>query len=72
MKTPVWHCEEYESWRPVERAIEETLGAQSMLASSSGNPGKSELKGLCADCANRDCCTFPKPEGGVWHCSDYC
>ena len=30
------------------------------------------LKGLCVNCANRDCCTLPRPEGGVWHCEEYC
>ncbi len=30
-----------------------------------------EYKGLCRDCDNRENCTFPKPEGGVWHCEEY-
>ena len=29
------------------------------------------LKGLCVNCADRDCCTLPKPESGVWHCEEY-
>ncbi|MBU1319329.1 MAG: hypothetical protein KKG33_00510 [candidate division Zixibacteria bacterium] len=32
----------------------------------------SELKGLCANCDHKDRCTLPKPEGGVWHCEEYC
>ena len=28
-------------------------------------------KGLCATCIKLDTCTFPKLEGGVWHCADY-
>lgn len=28
-------------------------------------------KGLCKNCANRETCTFPRPEGGVWHCDEY-
>jgi hypothetical protein len=28
-------------------------------------------KGLCRNCANRGTCTFPRPEGGVWHCEEY-
>ena len=27
--------------------------------------------GLCATCANRETCTFPEPEGGVWHCEEF-
>jgi hypothetical protein len=28
--------------------------------------------GLCGTCANYKECTFPKPEGGVWRCEEYC
>ena len=28
--------------------------------------------GLCADCGSRDTCMFRRPEGGVWHCEEYC
>jgi hypothetical protein len=28
-------------------------------------------KGLCVNCANRETCLYPKPEGGVWHCEEY-
>jgi hypothetical protein len=27
-------------------------------------------KGLCRHCAHRPTCTYPKPEGGVWHCDE--
>lgn len=37
---------------------------------SQSRPGVEE-KDLCANCRNRDTCTYPKPEGGVWHCKDY-
>ena len=30
------------------------------------------LKGLCSDCENRDDCALRMPEGGVWHCEEYC
>jgi hypothetical protein len=33
--------------------------------------GKVKLKGLCKDCENHRTCTFPKSEGGVWHCEEY-
>lgn len=29
-------------------------------------------EGLCANCAKRTQCRLPQPEGGVWHCEDYC
>jgi hypothetical protein len=27
--------------------------------------------GLCMNCEHRHTCTYPKPEGGIWHCEDY-
>ena len=34
-------------------------------------PLASELPGLCRNCARLVDCTYPKPEGGVWHCDEY-
>ena len=31
----------------------------------------SQHMGLCTNCANRETCTYPKAEGGVWHCDEY-
>jgi len=28
-------------------------------------------KGLCANCENLTVCSFPKHDGGVWHCEEY-
>ena len=28
-------------------------------------------KGLCKTCEERISCTYPKPEGGVWHCEEF-
>jgi len=30
-----------------------------------------EPRGLCSNCEERETCTFPKLEGGVWHCEEY-
>jgi hypothetical protein len=27
--------------------------------------------GLCVNCEHRETCTYPRPEGGVWHCEEY-
>jgi len=29
------------------------------------------LKGLCVNCENRETCTLPRAETGVWHCEEY-
>ncbi|MFB3788142.1 MAG: hypothetical protein ACE15F_17415 [bacterium] len=28
-------------------------------------------KGLCVDCANRESCTYPRTDGGIFHCEEY-
>ncbi|MEI9476493.1 MAG: hypothetical protein WCO26_07950 [Deltaproteobacteria bacterium] len=28
-------------------------------------------RGLCTICEDHGVCTYPKPEGGVWHCEEY-
>jgi hypothetical protein len=73
-KRPVMHCEEFEGERkPQEPApVEDNPG-------TAGNPDSvspdreddAKVKGLCRTCAKRDSCTYPKPEGGVWHCDEY-
>lgn len=35
------------------------------------SPLASELPGLCRNCARLVDCTYPRPEGGVWHCDEY-
>jgi len=39
--------------------------------SERGDKDPGAYMGLCKSCANRETCTFPKPEGGVWHCEEY-
>ena len=36
-----------------------------------GDTGSPQLMGLCCNCANRFTCTYPKSEGGIWHCEEY-
>ena len=32
---------------------------------------ESNVTGLCVNCADREKCILPRPEGGVWHCEEY-
>ena len=41
----------------------------SMRVSEEVEPG--QPLGLCKSCKTFESCTFPKPEGGVWHCLEY-
>ncbi len=79
-RRPVFHCCEHEGY-------EECEGSVSLALVSAGRifPGppdveakfpaavrdSEKIRGLCVNCANRATCTFPKPEGGVWHCDEY-
>ena len=73
---PIFLCEEFEIAEPKPKAPRKASPA---AASSPGTPTSlasappiSHYRGLCSDCANGPGCTFPKPEGGVWHCEEYC
>jgi hypothetical protein len=62
---PIRSCEEFEEYpslrsrAPARAVAPKELGAE-----------EPELKGLCRHCAVRISCTFPKPEGGIWHCDE--
>jgi len=68
---PVWQCEEFtgEGKAPERVSVEGTFPPRTGLtrAESSLNP----RMGLCKNCANREDCRYPKPEGGVWRCEEY-
>jgi len=60
----VFECSEYEPGAAITLQDEQR-------ATASGGDSEEKLLGLCVDCANREQCTFPKPEGGIWHCEEY-
>ena len=69
---PVLQCEEYEC--SPSGVVPASPAKGSSKARSGRKPGGQvtvHLAGLCANCANQDGCTFPKQEGGVWHCEEY-
>lgn len=44
---------------------------QDSRTSRNGETDDRRFKGLCVNCAYRETCLYPKPEGGVWHCEEY-
>ncbi len=65
---PVWQCDEFEcesiqvsTFPPID----------SPFKSDAAYESSGEYKGLCVNCEKRETCTYPKPEGGVWHCDEY-
>lgn len=67
-KRPVLQCEEFEG---VTKVSEKPSKTKITLVKEAKFNAEEELKGLCKLCEKRLTCTFPKPEGGVWHCEEY-
>ena len=61
---PIFFCEMFEVFAPPPVA---TPAAREPAARQDAE----EYKGLCVNCDNRDTCTLPRPEGGIWHCQEY-
>mgnify|MGYP001566844193 CR=1 FL=1 len=71
---PVLQCQEFEGYvmtppRTTGRDISPSTNLWVRSAAEEKYTGK--YMGLCRSCENRGTCTFPKPEGGVWHCEEY-
>lgn len=64
----VLFCEAFAGPTPValRRAV-----ARSSREESLADSHIARFAGLCRTCTNRDSCTFPKPEGGVFNCEEY-
>ncbi|NIM99440.1 MAG: hypothetical protein GTO24_15630 [candidate division Zixibacteria bacterium] len=65
---PVWQCDEFECESIQVRTFPPI---DSPFKSNAAYEGSDKYKGLCLNCENRETCTYPKPEGGVWHCDEY-
>lgn len=71
---PILQCEEFDGFESLPR--ETPIKNISFTSASNFRLGIEEnelsnYKGLCGTCEDRDACTFPKLEGGVWHCEEY-
>ena len=64
---PVRRCEGFVGCDSSSRA----RPAREPRGRAAASPEGGAQEGLCARCANRETCTFPKPEGGVWDCEEY-
>jgi len=67
LKHPIFFCEEFDVCVPVPAS----QLAQAVPMQRPERRNTSERMGLCMNCENAETCTFPKPEGGVWHCEEY-
>jgi hypothetical protein len=75
---PVLYCDEFTDIDPCrvpqnsEKAgafhrISSSGQKEDDLSSEKGQPG-----GLCVNCGLKESCLFMRPEGGIWHCEEYC
>ena len=72
---PLLECDEFDGSFPPQNKMMKLLGKPSVnhfsgLMPDAQSPGI--LRGLCGYCDGLNTCTYPKPEGGVWHCEEYC
>ena len=72
-KRPVFNCEEFEIevGEPMKLSGRDVMSAGSCPGADLDGDDFARHKGLCGNCDNRESCTFPRPEGGVWHCEEY-
>jgi len=71
---PVLSCEEFDDGgrRPTEiTGADDPLVPEPQAQVTDITHEPPRHKGLCATCNNRETCTFPKPEGGIWHCEEF-
>ena len=70
---PVLQCEEFEAEGapPVKKESRAVVSAAPGADAAPPMNGSGKYKGLCTNCEDRDSCTFPKAEKGVWHCEEY-
>ena len=71
---PVLQCDEFQGIESPSPPCLTTVSSSVRDIRPPPSPAEQEvrtLRGLCSNCELRDTCTYPKPEGGVWHCEEY-
>lgn len=71
---PVLECDEFDGYEVPQQEASIELAAPGTDVRSEEVAEKAEsntVRGLCRNCGRFETCTYPKPEGGVWHCDEY-
>lgn len=71
---PVLFCDEFEGYEDFPPQPVRIISPSRPVVSSDTEDQEDSslpLLGLCRICERRHECTYPKPEGGVWHCEEY-
>ena len=64
---PILFCEEFD----LDKQTNLKMVLHKENSQRNSETAAQEFKGLCRNCEKRDTCTYPKPEGGIWHCEEY-
>jgi Fe-S cluster biogenesis protein NfuA len=71
----IWDCEDYDDYVRLNGTFvggePDPVGAPVRSRPRDDGAVLVEYRGLCKNCAKREYCAFPRPEGGVWHCEEY-
>lgn len=71
---PILECDEFDGILAPPLGLVHPRNVAPMDPAHQANPRGSDFKeyrGLCSNCEQRSTCTYPKLEGGVWHCEEY-
>ena len=70
-RKPSFYCEEFEVDMGFSTKIAGKEKPLSITSVDAEDVDSKNFTGLCSNCDNRKNCSFPKPEGGIWHCEEY-
>lgn len=71
-KRPILQCDEFEPHKSLpEKKRSKSINVKNRSQDKFVSKETASYKGLCINCENRETCTFPKSDGGVWHCDEY-
>lgn len=70
---PVLFCDEFEGYEDFQPQPVRIISSSRPVSRDTKDQEDNSLPllGLCRICERRHECTYPKPEGGVWHCEEY-
>jgi len=68
---PVLYCELFDDGRAAAQNSVKDPSPLSLKSSDKPDEEQKRFTGLCSNCENRWSCSFPKAEGGIWHCEEY-
>jgi len=67
----ILQCEQFEMKFPESAAQAPSIHENPFKSTAHHGRESSSYRGLCSNCDNRETCTYPKPEGGIWRCEEY-